>query len=71
VPALLGLVDLLDAALHSVWLHGDWHWLTRNMTTPEREAAWAAVKRHSALLIPGEPLDEADAWWRAPEEVTP
>lgn len=66
IPALLSLVDVLDAAMHSVWLHGQWRWLTSNMTTEEREAAWAAVQRYGARLHPGEPPmpDKFGAWWR-------
>lgn len=56
----------LDGAVHSVWLHGDWCWLTQKMTTDQREAAWEAVKRHSAVLNDGDPapLSEGWAWWR-------
>jgi hypothetical protein len=53
----------LDAAMHSVWLHGNWRWLTQNMSTPEREAAADAVSRHSAVLEPDEPV-EPERWWR-------
>jgi hypothetical protein len=57
--------DELDGAMHSVWLHGNWRWLTQNMTTPEKEAAWAAVQRYSAALAPDEePLSDEWAWWR-------
>lgn len=63
----------LDGAMHSVWLHGKWRWLTRNMTTEQREAAWDAVKRYSAELgdPDDEPLSEGWAWWRddAPQDV--
>jgi hypothetical protein len=34
--------------MHSVWLHGNWRFLTMKMTTEEREAAAAAVQRHTA-----------------------
>lgn len=58
-----------DAAWGSVWLHGDWRWLTKNMTTPEREHAADAVARWSAALHAedndleaGEP--EGLRWWR-------
>lgn len=56
----------LDGAMHSVWLHGRWRWLTSNMTTDEREAAWEAVKRFNLALDPyDEPLsDDLGAWWR-------
>ncbi|MEU1761335.1 hypothetical protein [Micromonospora sp. NPDC005652] len=60
---------VLDSAWHSVWLHGDWFWLTRSMTTEEREAAAAAVRRHSDMHAePGEsPLDDRALRWWAPE----
>ncbi|HWB37974.1 MAG TPA: hypothetical protein VHA75_18310 [Rugosimonospora sp.] len=63
---LIARTDLLDAAMHSVWLHGKWRWLTSNMTTEQREAAWAAVQRYNARLHPGEPPmpDRLGAWWR-------
>ena len=59
--------DPMDGAMHSVWLHGDWRWLTRNMTTEEREAAADAVQRHSDQLgrADGEdptPLTDL-RWW--------
>ncbi|MYW49624.1 hypothetical protein [Streptomyces sp. SID161] len=58
-----------DAAWHSVWLHGDWRWLTKNMTTPEREHAADAVARYGTYL---DTIDGADRsedpeglrWWR-------
>ncbi|MFE9812343.1 hypothetical protein [Streptomyces sp. NPDC005548] len=53
-----------DGAWHSVWLHGDWRWLTQNMTTPEREHAADAVARYSLHLEPDEPEIEGLRWWR-------
>jgi hypothetical protein len=57
-----------DAAWHSVWLHGDWRWLTKNMTTPEREHAADAVDRYSAHLNAEDSDLEAEItdlrWWR-------
>jgi hypothetical protein len=53
-----------DAAWHSVWLHGDWRWLTKNMTTPEREHAADAVQRYSTHLEPDEPEIDDLRWWR-------
>lgn len=58
-----------DAAWHSVWLHGNWRWLTKNMTTPEREHAADAVARYGTYL---DTIDGADRsaepeglrWWR-------
>lgn len=58
-----------DAAWGAVWLHGNWKWLTKNMTTPEREHAADAVACWSAALNAedhdleaGEP--EGLRWWR-------
>jgi hypothetical protein len=58
-----------DAAWHSVWLHGNWRWLTKNMTTPEKEHAADAVARYGAYLdtIDGEDRSEEPEglrWWR-------
>ncbi len=59
-----------DAAWHSVWLHGNWRYLTKNMTTPEREHAADAVARYSAHLTNEDPdLGPASEpedlrWWR-------
>ncbi|MFJ4306396.1 hypothetical protein [Streptomyces pseudovenezuelae] len=43
-------LNVADAAWHSVWLHGDWRTLTRNMSTVERNHAADAVARHSRQL---------------------
>lgn len=58
-----------DSAWGSVWLHGNWGWLTRCMTTPEREHAADAVARWNAVLAAidndpdrGEP--SGLRWWR-------
>lgn len=58
-----------DGAWGSVWLHGNWQWLTKNMTTPERELAADAVARWSAALnAEDSDLDaeepEGLRWWR-------
>lgn len=53
-----------DAAWHSVWLHGNWRHLTKNMPTPEREHAAAAVRRYSAHLEPDEAEIAGLRWWR-------
>jgi len=53
-----------DAAWHSVWLHGNWGWLTQNMTTAEREHAADAVQRYSTHLEPDEPELGDLRWWR-------
>ncbi len=57
----------LDAAMFSVWLHGNWRWLTTQMTTDEREAAADAVRRHDVASDDGltDPIgDESLRWWR-------
>lgn len=58
-----------DAAWGTVWLHGNWRYLTSQMTTAERETAADAVARWSAAqnaddpdLEPGEP--DGLRWWR-------
>lgn len=58
-----------DAAWGSVWLHGNWQYLTKQMTTPEREHAADAVARWSAALHADDPeLDREEPeglrWWR-------
>ncbi|MFF8910558.1 hypothetical protein [Streptomyces olivaceoviridis] len=58
-----------DAAWHSVWLHGDWRWLTKNMTTPEREHAADAVARYGTYLNTIDGADHTEEpeglrWWR-------
>lgn len=58
-----------DEAWGSVWLHGNWRYLTKNMTTPEREHAADAVARWSAALhAEDSDLDEGEPdglrWWR-------
>ena len=59
----------LESAMHSVWLHGDWRWLTRKMTTEEREAAADAVQRYSDYVSQDEdeefrgPITDL-RWWR-------
>ncbi len=57
-----------DGAWHSVWLHGNWRWLTQNMTTEERDHAAASVERVWAAMREqdGEdigPETRADLWW--------
>lgn len=59
----------LEAAMHSVWLHGNWRWLTRNMTTEQREAAADAVQRYSDHLASQDddmtgPVADL-RWWRS------
>ncbi|MCU1613693.1 MAG: hypothetical protein JWO98_1233 [Frankiales bacterium] len=58
-----------DAAWGSVWLHGNWRYLTKQMTTPEREHAADAVARWSAALnADDQDLDDGEReglrWWR-------
>lgn len=58
-----------DDAWGTVWLHGKWSWLTKCMTTPQREYAADCVARWSARLAEddgeserGEP--DGLRWWR-------
>ncbi|MFF8412863.1 hypothetical protein [Streptomyces omiyaensis] len=57
-----------DEAWGTVWLHGQWRYLTSKMATAEREHAADAVARWSAGLaaIDGEEWEEPDGlrWWR-------
>lgn len=59
-----------DGAWYSVWLHGNWRWLTQNMTTEQREHAAAAVERCWEHLHEGtgdgvDPDTVTDLrWWR-------
>lgn len=63
---------LADAAWGSVWLHGKWSWLTKNMSTEQREYAADCVARWSAALNADDPNLEVGEpeglrWWREPE----
>ncbi|WP_033024035.1 hypothetical protein, partial [Streptomyces capuensis] len=58
-----------NAAWHSVWLHGNWRYLTSQMTTPEREHAARCVERYDRVLaeVDGESHrggPEGLRWWR-------
>jgi hypothetical protein len=54
----------LDAACFSVYLHGDWRWLTRNMTTDQKEAFADAADRHEATWPDDDRGTRMDRWWR-------
>ncbi len=62
-----GEPDPLDYAMHTVWLEGNWKWVTQKMTTEAREAAVAAVLRYDRALKDNDPADLLDretlAWW--------
>jgi hypothetical protein len=59
-----------DAAWHSVWLHGDWRYLTKQMiSTAEREHSADAVARYRAHLDTIDGADRSEEpedlrWWR-------
>lgn len=54
----------LDSAMQSVWLHGNWRFLTSKMTSEEREAAAAAVERYHVAMDPVGPFDPSGLrWW--------
>ncbi len=57
--------EALDAAMSSIWLHGNWRSLTRNMTTEEKTAAADAVDRaHMAIKDDDEcAAIRAERWW--------
>lgn len=57
-----------DDAWGSVWLHGDWKWLTRNMSSEAREVAANALVRWMHTLDEADgvpPRREPDTvrWW--------
>lgn len=58
-----------DSAWGTVWLEGNWRYLTSKMSTPEREHAADAVARWSAALHADDPdIEPAEPdglrWWR-------
>ncbi|MFY1668533.1 hypothetical protein ACN27G_01030 [Plantactinospora sp. WMMB334] len=55
--------DELDGAMHTVWLEGSWEWVTKKMTTEQREAAVAAVLRYHDQIYADEPLDPSALRW--------
>jgi hypothetical protein len=60
--------QIADSAWHSIWLHGDWRYLTMQMTTEEKEYVAAAVERDMAAAenYPEmTPQTRAELrWWR-------
>lgn len=61
----------LTYAWGSIWLHGNWRYLTANMSTPEREAAADEVTLWNKLSIDSDgegsitPISQiALRWWR-------
>ena len=53
-----------EDAWGSVWLCGNWYWLTKNMTMPEREHAAECVESWSRRLNSGvTPDSEHLRWW--------
>lgn len=63
-----GQPSYLESAMHSVWLHGDWRYLTSKMTAEEREAAAVAVQRYSTWLNRQDPSLTSEVldlrWWQ-------
>ncbi|MEU8158161.1 hypothetical protein AB0B94_31285 [Micromonospora sp. NPDC048986] len=59
----------LDGACFSVYLHGDDRWLTRQMTTEEREAFADACDRHRLTWPADDQGVPFDRWWRDTETV--
>ncbi|MFD9004499.1 hypothetical protein ACFV0T_26660 [Streptomyces sp. NPDC059582] len=65
-------LNVADAAWHSVWLYGDWHAITREMTPAERNHAADAVARYSRqLALADGNLTHTEPknlrWWLDPE----
>lgn len=61
-----------NGAWYSVWLHSDWKYLTRKMTTEQRELAADRVAQYSLYLGSCEgdwhrPEPEGLRWWRERE----
>lgn len=53
--------DELDGAMHTVWLEGNWEWVTKKMTAEQREAA---VLCYHDRIDADEPLDSSVLrWW--------
>ena len=58
-----------NGAWGTVWLEGNWRWLTSRMTTPEREYAADRVTAWSRVLAaadgePGRPEPDGLRWWQ-------
>jgi len=55
--------DAREEILALIWIYSDWHYVTRNLTTPEREL-WADAidnvhrRDHAIDFVP------VDRWWR-------
>jgi hypothetical protein len=63
VPADLRYQDLLG----SIWLYIPWQFVTKQLTTPQKELFADAVDAHSRRLNADEPeinLHPAERWWR-------
>jgi len=57
-------VDLLESILGNTWLYINWHFITKHLTTEQREAFADAVDAWSEAMNPEEPNPVADRWWR-------
>lgn len=66
-PVVLDEPDPLDYAMWTVYMQGDWRWVTQCMTSEAREAAVSAVMRYDRWLLStdGEPPSPRDrfVWW--------
>jgi hypothetical protein len=67
--AAVGHTSPGDAAWHSVWLHGHWRYITKQMTSSEREHAADAVARYDTVLAAADGEDGRGEpgglrWWR-------
>jgi len=58
------LIDLQNL-LGDIWLYSDWAYVTRQLTTPQKELWLGAVAAWHKRLGPGEEFDADEwAWWR-------
>ena len=58
------LIDLQNL-LGDIWLYSNWAYVTRQLTTPQKELWLGAVAAWHKRLGPGEEFDTDEwAWWR-------
>lgn len=66
------LAVLYRDLLTSIWLYVDWRYVTRQLTTTQRELWADAIDAEGAVRHPDDPT-QADRWWRpsAPQSNPP
>ena len=61
------LGERYEDLLGSIWLYVNWRYVTKQLTTEQKELFADAVDAHSARLNAGEPeidLHPVERWWR-------